>query len=183
MALAFTSPPTFLPLSTTPEYQPGVYDGGYSANTIGYLQNYIPITFDTSSPGVPNYADAAISNITVPNLVERQLNKQNNGFYTVGGTTTVNNGDTVRKSGRSSGVTTGKVYNNDVTVKVWYTSNDYAVFQDQIMVVSGSFSKPGDSGSAVDKNGQFVGLLFAGSQSTTIISKQEHIVNALGVTI
>jgi hypothetical protein len=46
-----------------------------------------------------------------------------------------------------------------------------------------SFAAPGDSGSAVDKDGKFVGLLFAGSERSAVISKAEHIIDGLGIAV
>jgi hypothetical protein len=48
----------------------------------------------------------------------------------------VNIGDSVRKSGRTTGVTTNTVFDTDATVKVWYTSSKWAIFYDQILVIS-----------------------------------------------
>jgi V8-like Glu-specific endopeptidase len=45
-------------------------------------------------------------------------------------------------------------------------------------------SQGGDSGSAVlDEKNQLVGLLFAGSDTTTIINRIENVFSALGVTL
>jgi hypothetical protein len=60
-----------------------------------------------------------------------------------------------------------------------------AYFVDQIVVgqEDWSFAKPGDSGSAVDKDGEFVGLVFAGSPSRAVICKAEHIVEGLDIAV
>jgi hypothetical protein len=45
-------------------------------------------------------------------------------------------------------------------------------------------SQGGDSGSAVlDGNNRLVGLLFAGSDTTTIINRIENVFGALGVAV
>jgi hypothetical protein len=45
-------------------------------------------------------------------------------------------------------------------------------------------SQGGDSGSAVlDDNNRLTGLLFAGSESTTIINRIENVFSALGVSL
>ncbi len=41
----------------------------------------------------------------------------------------------------------------------------------------------GRFGSAVDKDGKFVGLLFAGSERSAVISKAEHIIDGLGIAV
>jgi V8-like Glu-specific endopeptidase len=45
-------------------------------------------------------------------------------------------------------------------------------------------SQGGDSGSAVlDNNNRLIGLLFAGSESSTIINRIEHVFSELGLTL
>ena len=101
----------FLPSGTT-IIQPGTLDGGTSANQVGALESYIPIVFH-SNPNRPNptlnYADAAIAALDpeVEGLSGWQFGET--GDYQVSGTTTVAEGDTVRKSGRTTGVTEGTV--------------------------------------------------------------------------
>jgi hypothetical protein len=81
-------------------------------------------------------------------------------------------------------VTTGQVIHTNVSVVVWYGDRS-AYFADQIVVTqeNWSFAAPGDSGSAVDKDGKFVGLLFAGSERSAVISKAEHIIDGLGIAV
>ncbi len=161
--------------------QPGSGDGGKLVNRVGQLEDYIPIDFE---PNAENYADAAIGSIDVG--VEASPGEQfsEEGNYLVEGWTEVSNGDIVRKSGRTTGVTTGEVINTDASVVVWY-GDQSAYFVDQIVVTqeNWSFAKPGDSGSAVDKDGEFVGLVFAGSEDCTVISKAEHIIDGLDITV
>jgi len=168
----------------TPTWQPGDYDGGTNADEIGELIRYIDITFN--SINADNYADAAISTLTVERYPGSILDATNTGFYTISGTTDeVIISDTVRKSGRTTGVTTGTVRDTDASVKVYYSDENWAIFKDQIVVkgIRGKFSGPGDSGSAVDKNGEFVGLVFAGGGPYTIVCKAKHITEPLGITV
>ena len=167
----------------TPILQPGLYDGGINpSDKIGVLYKYIPIVFNDNNAN--NCCDAAIATLdtSVVGLKEQVLNNNNNGFYTVNGTINVNVGDIVRKSGRTTGVTNGQVVDTNATVNVSY-GEDYAIFTNQIVVYGRGFSKGGDSGSAVDKNGKFAGLLFAGSTYYTIINNATYVINGLGVTI
>lgn len=168
----------------TATWQPGGYDGGTNADKIGELYKYIPIKF--YSYRANNYADAAISTITVSEAVPENkgevLNETNTGFYTINATTEVSKGETVRKSGRTTGVTTNTVRDTSATVKVYYTNTRWAIFKDQILVEQ-PFSKGGDSGSAVDKGGEFVGLVFAGSEGVTVVCKAKYIVSGLGIGI
>jgi hypothetical protein len=178
--LALGSNVQFLPKGTY-ILQPGGADGGLDSDyyRIGKLSNWIPIVFN--DPGATNYADAAIGSLTATSRVGDVLNSRNNGFYHLSGSTTVSYFDTVRKSGRTSGVSQATVIYPSSSVKVYYSDTTYATFSDQIITTV--MSKPGDSGSAVDKGGKFVGLLFAGSNSITVVSKAQHILSPLGIDV
>jgi hypothetical protein len=165
----------------TPIIQPGSYDGGTQSDRVGALEAYIPIDF---APNARNYADAAIASTDAG--VEASAGEQfyEGGDYWIEGWTEVSRGDIVRKSGCVTGVTAGHVSRTDASVVVWYGDRS-AYFVDQIVVTQNnwSFAAPGDSGSAVDKDGKFVGLLFAGSESSAVINKAEHIIDGLGIAI
>jgi hypothetical protein len=165
----------------TPIIQPGSYDGGTLEDRVGALEAYIPIDF---APNAKNYADAAISSID--GGVEASPGEQfyEGGNYWIEGWTEVFKGDIVRKSGYTTGVTAGQVIRTNVSVVVWYGDRS-AYFVDQIVVTQDnwSFAAPGDSGSAVDKEGEFVGLLFAGSEKSAVISKAGHIIDGLGIAV
>jgi hypothetical protein len=179
--IAMNSKAQFLPLGTA-VLQPGTYDGGITSDKVGELYKYIKITF---GPKGKNYADAAIANITLSEcdyLAGEVLGSDNQNTYTISGTAEVNVGDSVRKSGRTTGVTTSTVYDTDATVKVWYTPSKWAIFYDQILV-SQPFIESGDSGSPVDKDGAFVGLAFAGSSATAVVCKAKYIFSGLGITV
>jgi len=161
--------------------QPGSGDGGRSGAKVGDLEDYIPIDFD---PGAENYADAAIGSIDddVEASPGEQFSEGDN--YWLEGWTEVSDEDIVRKSGRTTGVTTGEVYQTNGSVWVEY-GDQVAHFVDQIVVeqVNWSFAGAGDSGSAVDKDGEFVGLVFAGSENYAFINKAEHIIDGLGIAV
>ena len=166
--------------SGTTIIQPGTLDGGTSANQVGTLESYIPITFN--NPNNLNYADAAIAALDpeVEGLSGWQFGET--GDYQVSGTTTVTEGDTVRKSGWKTGVTEGTVYSTNALVSVYYGPGKTAYFDDQIAVYQ-PFSDSGDSGSVVDKGGSFVGLVFAGSASYSIVCKASYIIDGLGISV
>jgi hypothetical protein len=177
--IAMNSKAQFLPLGTA-VLQPGTYDGGTIDNKVGELYKYIKITF---GPKGKNYADAAIAKITITDyLVGEVLGSDNQSTYTISSTAEVKVGDSVRKSGRTTGVTFSNVYDTGATVKVWYTSSKWAIFYDQVLVYQ-PFIESGDSGSPVDKGGAFVGLAFAGSSSTAVVCKAKYIIDGLGITI
>jgi len=170
----------FLDLGTA-IIQPGSGDGGRSGAKVGELEDYIPIDF---APGAINYADAAIGSIDggIDTSYGEQFSE--GGNYWIEGWTEVSIGDTVRKSGRTTGVTTAAVNNTNASVYVEY--GDQGVwFFDQILVEQNdwSFAGAGDSGSAVDKDGEFVGLVFAGTEKKVYINKAQHIIDELGIDV
>lgn len=171
----------FLPIDTT-VLQPGTYDGGTLDNSIGKLHKYISITFGYKGK---NYADAAIATIDtgIDYLKGELLAGDNQNTYSIDiHPTDVIAGDAVRKSGRTTEVTTGSVTDTQATVRVWYTSTKYAKFYDQILVVQ-PFIDSGDSGSLVDKGGGLVGLAFAGSDTIAVICKAKYIIDGLGIAL
>jgi hypothetical protein len=177
--IAMNSKAQFLP-SGTAVLQPGTYDGGTVEDKVGELYKYIKITF---GPKGKNYADAAIAKITISEyLAGEVLGSDNKNTYTISGTAEVSTWDSVRKSGRTTGVTINTVSATDATVKVWYSESKWAIFYDQILV-NQPFIESGDSGSPVDKDGAFVGLAFAGSSSTAVVCKAKYITSGLGITI
>jgi len=98
----------------------------------------------------------------------------------------------VKKSGRTSGVTKGRIAAIDVTVSVEYTyecagDTFVSTFTGQILVTPGRFLKPGDSGSLMVENARTdprpVGLLYAGSSTVAVANPIDDVLSALGVTI
>ena len=89
----------------------------------------------------------------------------------------------VRKSGRTTGFTTGEITLLDATVSVGYGSGRIARFDDQI--VTGPISQGGDSGSLLVAGDSLraVGLLFAGSDQTTVHSPIQAVLDALEIEI
>lgn len=87
----------------------------------------------------------------------------------------------IKKSGRTTGLTHGVIEQTDVTVKVQYGEGKIAVFKDQLM--AGAMCAGGDSGSAVlTEDNQLLGLLFAGSENSTIINRIENVFDLLSLT-
>ncbi|MBN1369863.1 MAG: Ig-like domain-containing protein [Dehalococcoidaceae bacterium] len=170
----------FLSAGTTPVIQPGAYDWGtLDSDRVGALSGYIPITFSRKAQ---NKADAAIASIDfgVGASPGEQFGESGNFF--ISGTTTVAAGDAVTKSGRTTGVTTSTVYLTNASTTVDYGGGKVARFVDQIIIYQ-PFSGSGDSGSAVAKDGKFVGLVFAGSTSYSIVCKASYIIDGLGIAV
>lgn len=183
--------------SPTPVIQPGSIDGGKLINQVGTAgTSYIPIIFNNNS--AQNQADAAIASLSssvqgtsgAQFLAASRSSSSGYTTYTVSGPSqTVSPGQTVRKSGRTTGVTTGTVSYTNATVQVYYTSSEWAMFTNQIVVIKPlwqAFSQAGDSGSCVDDgHGHFVGLVFAGAnsrtQSTSVICPAGPINSGLGI--
>lgn len=91
-------------------------------------------------------------------------------------------GMAIQKSGRTTQYTTGNILQVDVTVDVQYGAGQIGRFIDQLL--AGAMSQGGDSGSAVlDNDKNLVGLLFAGSDQTTIINRMENVFSALSLSL
>lgn len=91
-------------------------------------------------------------------------------------------GDPVTKSGRTTGVTTGRVHATGAAVRVNYgTHTAELVDQDVIIDAGHSFSAAGDSGSAVlEASGRKpAALLFAGGGNLTIANPIRHVTEAM----
>ncbi len=164
----------------TPTIQPGSYDGGTQASRVGALQKYISLSFLTTRS--PNRADAAAASIDSSITRSNGVEFSEAGNYSVSGTTTLSVGDTVRQSGRTSGVATGTVTSTTASARVYYTNYIWAYFTDQVIVAQ-PFIQAGDSGSCVDKGGKLAGLVFAGSNTDAIICKAANFVGRLGVNV
>ncbi|WP_227355540.1 S1 family peptidase [Haladaptatus salinisoli] len=92
-------------------------------------------------------------------------------------------GETVTKTGRTTGVTQSQVRAVGASVRVNFGEAGTLTLRDQI--IAGAMSKGGDSGSPVfhDSSGELVGLLFAGSKRQTIFNKIGNVESELGVEL
>lgn len=190
--------------------QPGPIDGGTSGDLIAHLERFCRIEFPTS-PGQCNIASgvAGLANLVARMLGSQhrlqamQVHAQatnrvdaavarpvDDSVITdeileigiVQGTRPAELLMPVRKSGRSTGFTTGQITVIDATVSVDYDGQT-AQFDGQL--VSGPMSAPGDSGSLLVAGDslQAVGLLFAGSDQSTIFNPIQDVLDCLSVTI
>lgn len=190
--------------------QPGPYDGGaLQADTIAHLLRFVPIRFLQDPPDCPiatsvaslanllaravgshhrlvavylqqqsNQVDAALAKPTDRNMVSDEILS----IGQIVGVREAELGLGVRKSGRTTGFTTGTVEALDATISVDYGAGRTAVFDAQI--VSTAMSQGGDSGSLLvdaDEN-LAVGLLFAGSDQATIHNPINAVTAALNLT-
>jgi hypothetical protein len=193
-----------------PILQPGPYDGGKFPNDhIANLSEFISISYTDSSSGCPLAGGVAgflngiagilgsdtrlkaVSTHALGNLVDaaiaRPLNDQDvkNEILEIGAINGLTQGElgmAIKKSGRTTALTSGEIQQVDVTVNVQYGEGRIALFTDQLL--AGAMSQGGDSGSAVlENNNKLVGLLFAGSDTTTIINRIENVFSALGLSL
>lgn len=192
-----------------PIYQPGIYDGGSEKDMIGHLERFIPIyRFSKSADckmaamgvraanavihafrpnyrvrleklGATNMVDCAVARPKDPQDITPEIIE----LGKVNGITDAELGMMVKKSGRTSGITEGKVTAIQVALNVSMGhSSDVVRFQGQIMAEMKSLA--GDSGSLVlDEKNQAVGLLFAGSNEFTVVNPINEVLDKLGVDI
>ena len=191
-----------------PIYQPGPADGGTAQDRIGTLADFMPIDFGEISsecsiantlavflnllarlsgsshrlhaikqtPGI-NTMDAALALPDDSTLVKSEI--LGVGIVTDVGEPVL--GQRVQKMGRTTGLTQGVITQIDVTVKVNYGGR-VANFSNQVF--ADSMSSPGDSGSSIlNMQSSAVGLLFAGSETVTILTPLQHILDHFGVSV
>lgn len=193
-----------------PILQPGPIDGGTRLDDdIASLLEFVPISFvgapsdcpvATGAAGVLNALAALLRRDTrlrtvttraAENLVDAAVARPRNPadvspeileIGQIQGTAGGELGMPVRKSGRTTGLTNGVIQQVDVSANVQYGAGRVALFTDQLL--AGPMSQGGDSGSAVlDDHGNLVGLLFAGSDSTTLFNRIENVFAALGLQV
>jgi hypothetical protein len=192
-----------------PILQPGAADGGLAdKDIVARLERFVPISFQIEPPSCAiansivdfsnraarligsshrlkayqedlegiNQVDAAIAR-PVPGI---EISDEILEIGVVGGTTPARLGMRVRKSGRTTGYTTGQVTVLDAAVDINY-GDRVARFEGQI--VTTAMSSPGDSGSLLvdDQSLLAVGLLFAGSDSATIHNPIQPVLDNLQV--
>jgi hypothetical protein len=190
--------------------QPGPFDGGsFPQDHFANLMQFVPISFE----GEPSECQFANAVITVFNAGCRVINSNTRynaakvqaednlvdaaiatpldpadvkdeilNIGPIQGTVEGELGMTIKKSGRTTGFTTGEIQQVDVTANVQFGAGQMALFTDQLL--AGAMSQGGDSGSAVlDDNNRLTGLLFAGSDTTTIINRIENVFSALGISL
>ncbi len=193
-----------------PILQPGPFDGGnFPQDHIANLTQFVPISFE-GEPSECQFANAVIAFFNAgcrlinsstrykvakvqaeDNLVDAAIAAPldpadvKDEILNIGpiqGTVEGELGMAIKKSGRTTGFTTGQIQQVDVTANVQYGAGQVARFTDKLL--AGAMSQGGDSGSAVlDDNNRLSGLLFAGSDTTTIINRIENVFSALGISL
>jgi len=167
--------------------QPGVADGGSNPDdALATLYDFEPIQFCGGITCPFNRLDAALALTTADDL---GMETPEDGYgrprrETMEATL----GMKVQKYGRTTGHTVGRVTGINAIVDVNYRTGS-ARFEGQIIISDGSFSTGGDSGSLIVTKGLLaadrrpVGLLFAGSTSTTIANPIDLVLDRFGVRV
>lgn len=125
----------------------------------------------------PNTIDAALAKPTDPS----KLNSRILEVGDIKGVAEAEVGMNVIKSGRTTGVTTGTIKAVHATVQVDMGDGEEAVFSDQIIATP--MSQGGDSGALVlDEKHRAIGLLFAGSDKTTVFNRIQNVMDQLDIT-
>jgi hypothetical protein len=162
--------------------QPGLIDNGCRPATI--------VADFTAAPKLGSNVDAAIAQL-------RDSLMDTTGF--IQGIGTISSvvkaatvGLAVEKSGRTTGTTTGKIGSINASVNVQYQircgqGKKYIISYTHQIVINGSgFSAGGDSGSLIVTSSschQPVGLLFAGSSTSTIANPIGEVLNKVGTAL
>jgi hypothetical protein len=192
-----------------PIYQPGPHDGGKKEHLIGHLHRFIPLSREYGTSGCPqaasveklankciktvrpqyrmvlqrqssqgNLVDAALARPIKPEVITPEIMD----IGPVKGIREAQVGMKLVKSGRSSGFNSAQVKVVSTMMRVALSSQESVMFEDQI--VTGPMASPGDSGSLVlDSEGYAVGLLFAGSDSASVVNRIQNVTELLEIDL
>ena len=163
--------------------QPGMIDANCAVTTV-------VADYTGAAPLGPSNVDAAIAQLR-PGQMDSSGSIQDIGVPS----STIANpsvGMAVAKSGRTTGFTTGSVTSINTSVSVQYQQGcgkgkKFTVtFTNQIVIGGSGFSAGGDSGSLIVTNNAShnpVGLLFAGSSTSTIANPIGQVLQRLGTAL
>jgi hypothetical protein len=189
--------------------QPGAYDKGEAPkDVIAKLTRFVPISMSgvLSDCPIGEFIGAALNKLTSllgshtkfraikeqseVNLVDAAIAKPVYADQVVSEIMDIGKpvgvdegmlGVAIKKSGRTTGYTEGIIEQVDVTVQVQYGEGKIATFEDQL--VAGKMCAGVDSGSAVlTMDNRVVGLLFAGSETSTVINRIQNVLEQLELT-
>ncbi|RPF32592.1 hypothetical protein EDD92_2482 [Streptomyces sp. TLI_185] len=167
----------------SPILQPGVFDGGTDpADRIATLDRFITIQF---APQIPverhnNVVDCALGAVEFQDATREQYFSGTPRAWRRKANVAV--GDLVKKTGRTTNISFGRIIAVDATIDVNYGTAGTARFKDQVLTTS--ISAGGDSGSLVTSlDNVATGLLFAGSSVVTVANHIENVRALLRVEI
>lgn len=163
--------------------QPGAYDGGTDPDDrLATLDRFIPIQF---APQIPverhnNVVDCALGAVDFQDATREQHFSGAPRAWRRKSNVSV--GDLVKKTGRTTNISFGRIIATDVTIDVGYGTAGTARFMDQVLTTC--ISAGGDSGSLVTSlDNVATGLLFAGSSVVTVANHIENVRALLRVEI
>ncbi|MFE0103120.1 hypothetical protein [Streptomyces sp. NPDC059009] len=163
--------------------QPGVFDGGQDpADRIAVLDRFVTIQF---APQIPlerhnNVVDCALGAVEFQDATREQYFSGAPRAWRRKCNVAV--GDRVKKTGRTTNISFGRILAVDATIDVNYGTAGTARFKDQILTTA--ISAGGDSGSLVTSlDNVALGLLFAGSSTVTVANHIENVRALLRVEI
>lgn len=158
-----------------PIVQPSRMDGGTPTSQVGGMHGYVPIE------------GGVTVDVAARTMHDEDTDEVHNYDGASGGVMhdySDLKGQTLVKSGRTTGVTRGEVKATSASIRVAY-GGDVGVTTVRDQIITTDMSDGGDSGSPVfhDYSGSHVGLVFAGSDKVSVICKAANIENELGVTL
>jgi hypothetical protein len=163
--------------------QPGRFDGGTDpADRIATLSRFITIQFAPQTPleRQNNVVDCALAEVQFQDATREQYFSGAPRAWRRKANVAV--GDLVKKTGRTTNVSFGRIVAVDATIDVNYGTAGTARFKDQILTTN--MSAGGDSGSLVTSyDNVAVGLLFAGSSTVTVENHIENVRALLRVEV
>ena len=145
----------------------------FFANVVGSSQR----VYTQKVTQTANFVDAAVAKPSDDSAFDDEIID----IGKVSGSKAAELGMTVKKSGRTTATTEGTVETLNTTVQVGYGGGKTATFEGQIL--TSSMSQPGDSGSLLvdPSDNKAVGLLFAGSDSVTVHSPIDKVMELLEI--
>jgi hypothetical protein len=153
--------------------QPSMIDGGNESNVIGSLYYATPIQYSNA-----NLVDGAVALLN-PNVY---YSHSVLGVGRINGEAEPYVGMSIKKVGRTTYLTEGRVLAVDGMIKVSGYHGGTAILSDQIIATA--FSRQGDSGAPVlDKDNNIVGMLTATGFFYSVITKISNIKSSLSIKL
>ena len=154
-------------------YAPGLLDSSGIKYPIGKLNKWIEM-----DETVSNFVDCATAIPDNTNDIYDDII----GIGRVNGYEEPTEGLLCQKSGRSSGLTEGTIFDYNSSMEVDYGGR---IIRFTNCIVTNTMGISGDSGSLMVRkdNKNAVGLLFAGSDTITVFNRISYVMNSLNVTL
>jgi hypothetical protein len=157
--------------------QPSPADSGTEDDVVGRLVGYVPLEDGATVDVAARSVDTEIESSSLLGLGEKYTGSVFRGDYSK------LIGDTLVKTGRTSSVTRGRVLATSASTIVNFPHGKQYKMRD--LIITEDMSRGGDSGSPayIEQSGEFVGLLFSGSETVTVFCKAANIEREHGVRI